>query len=172
MEPWGAALFGDPCRECGFDWGLSPHDAVLRVASVGQHAREATRSLTGDERLEGWSVREYVSHLADNLRQWSERIQAARLAGVVVGYDPDELAAARGYRGIPLAVGLWSLEGAARRWERVLDAALEERIVLQHATRGPQHAADVARNNCHDAVHHLWDVRRIAAARSGEAPPR
>ena len=24
MEDWGRALYGDPCRECGYDWSISP----------------------------------------------------------------------------------------------------------------------------------------------------
>lgn len=28
MEAWGAALYGNPCRECGFDWSISPQDAI------------------------------------------------------------------------------------------------------------------------------------------------
>jgi hypothetical protein len=38
------------------------------------------------------------------------------------------------------------------------------RVVLQHATRGAQRAEDVARNNAHDAHHHLWDIDRILRA--------
>ncbi len=130
------------------------------------HARDATGYLTGEERLDGWSVAEYVSHVGDNLRQWSERIQAARLTGRpdVAGYDPDALAEARGYAFIPLEVGLWSAGNAAQRWADALAAAIEEGVELQHATRGLQRAEDVVRNNCHDAYHHIWDIRRIAEA--------
>jgi hypothetical protein len=136
------------------------------VRAFEEHAREATDSLTGEERLDGWSVAEYVSHVGDNLRQWSERIQAARLAGRrhVAGCDPDALSAARGYASIPLEVGLWSVGNAAERWADVLTAALDEGVELQHTTRGLQRAEDVARNNCHDAYHHIWDIQRIAAA--------
>ncbi|MFC3987986.1 hypothetical protein [Actinoplanes siamensis] len=38
-----------------------------------------------------------------------------------------------------------------------------EQAELHHVTRGVQRAADVARNNCHDAYHHLWDIRMILA---------
>lgn len=166
VEPWGAALFGEPCRECGFGWSITPAEAVAWVRAFEEHAREATGSLTGEERLDGWSVAEYVSHVGDNLRQWSERIQATRLAGQphVAGYDPDALADARGYAYIPLEVGLWSAGNAAQRWADVLAAAIEEGVELHHATRGLQRAEDVARNNCHDAYHHIWDIRRIAGA--------
>lgn len=165
MEPWGAALFGDPCTECGFVWSLTPYDAVAWVAGFEQRVRDAVDSLKGDERLEGWSVAEYVSHVGDNLRQWSERVQAVRLAGQadVAGYDPDALASARGYDSIPLAVALWSAGNAAERWVEVLTAAVDEGVELHHATRGLQRAEDVARNNCHDAHHHVWDIQHIAA---------
>jgi hypothetical protein len=38
--------------------------------------------------------------------------------------------------------------------------------VLRHATRGAQRAEDVARNNAHDAHHHLWDIDRTLRART------
>lgn len=173
MEPWGAALYGDPCRECGFDWSLTPLDAVTWVRVFETRIREAVGSLTGDERLEGWSVSQYVSHVGDNLHQWAERVQAARLAGQtqVAGYDPDTLATARGYEFIPLAVALWSAGKAAERWVEVLTAAVNEGVELEHATRGRQRAEDIARNNCHDACHHVWDIERIAAERLGPVVP-
>ncbi|MFX4285228.1 hypothetical protein ACQBJO_05645 [Janibacter sp. G349] len=165
MEPWGADLFGDPCRECGFEWSVKPDDAVAWIADLDSRLRAATASLQGDERLDGWAVTEYVSHIGDNLRQWAERLQTARLTGrsAVSGYDPDALALARGYEQLPVAVALWSAGDAAERWVEVLAASIEEGVVLQHATRGRQRAEDIARNNCHDAHHHIWDIRRIAA---------
>ncbi|WP_306210685.1 hypothetical protein [Actinoplanes sp. RD1] len=165
MEQWGAALYGDPCRECGFDWALTPREAVEWVAGWGPRVEAATRDVEGGRRRPegGWSVAEYVSHVGDNLRQWTERVQSARLAGErdVAGYDPDALAAARGYATLPLAVAVWSSTLAAVTWADVVGRALDEGVELRHATRGIQRAADVARNNCHDAHHHLWDIRRI-----------
>jgi hypothetical protein len=46
-------------------------------------------------------------------------------------------------------------------WVAVLQPALAEKVELLHATRGLQRAEDIARNNCHDAHHHLWDIREI-----------
>jgi hypothetical protein len=34
VEKWGADLYGDPCRECGFGWDLSPAQAVASVGAV------------------------------------------------------------------------------------------------------------------------------------------
>ena len=135
MEPWGAALYGDPCAACGYDWSRTPAEAVDWIDGWAGHLTAATAGADGAERHPdgGWSVTEYVCHVGDNLRQWSERLQSALLARqrTVAGYDPD---------------------------------ALHENVELEHATRGPQTAADVARNNCHDAYHHLWDVRQILAS--------
>lgn len=165
MEFWGAALFGQPCGECGFDWSLSPDHAVAAIAEAPPRVEERIQAARGDERRAagGWSVSEYVSHVSDNLRNWAERVQAARLAGVyeVAGYDPDELARVRGYGALPIQVAVWSLQISCDLWVPVMRAALEEKVVLHHATRGEQRAEDIARNNSHDLSHHLWDLDQI-----------
>ncbi|WP_431953413.1 hypothetical protein [Actinacidiphila sp. bgisy167] len=79
----------------------------------------------------------------------------------VPGYDPDLVAQARHYNEIAPAAALWSLEHAVDAWAESVTSALEEGIVLRHATRGVQRAEDVARNNAHDGYHHAWDVTRI-----------
>ncbi|MBL7257869.1 DinB family protein [Paractinoplanes lichenicola] len=93
MEAFGAALYGDPCRECGFDWSLTPQDAVGWVTGWRQHLAQATAGADSTKRRPGggWTVAEYVCHVGDNLRQWSERLQIALLTGrtEVAGYDPD-----------------------------------------------------------------------------------
>ncbi|MBK9474674.1 MAG: hypothetical protein IPL94_00130 [Tetrasphaera sp.] len=76
----------------------------------------------------------------------------------MAGYDPDELAAARGYRTIPLHAAQWSLTLSVSAWACTLRAGLNKAIVLQHATRGIQRAEDIARNNAHDGIHHVWDI--------------
>lgn len=58
-------------------------------------------------------------------------------------------------------MALWSLCLSANAWCTVLNDALTEGVVLDHADRGLQTARDIARNNTHDAYHHLWDVNRI-----------
>ena len=168
MEPWGAALFGNPCHACGFDWSITPEDALGWVSGLSPRLAEATERACGFERRSsgGWSVTEYVCHVGDNLRQWAERVQSARLAHQfeVAGYDPDALAKARGYAALPLAAAAWSTGLAAAAWVSVLSPALAEGVELQHATRGLQRAEDIARNNCHDAYHHVWDIVEILKA--------
>jgi hypothetical protein len=137
------------------------------MSGWGRRLTEATAAAQGSERRPSgrWSVTEYAFHVGDNLRQWTERLQSALLAeqAVVAGYDPDALATARGYTALPLAVAIWSSETAAATWVEVIDRALAEETELRHETRGVQRAADVARNNCHDAYHHLWDIKEILA---------
>ena len=164
MEKWGATLYGNPCRDCGFGWDLTPAAAVASVRAMPEAYVERLAEATGSERHPDltWSTTGYVCHVTDNLRTWSERLAGGYLdqALVVPGYDPDLLAQARNYSEISLAAALWSLRWAVTAWVEAVESALAAQVVLQHATRGPQRAEDVARNNAHDASHHLWDVER------------
>ncbi|MEU4680145.1 hypothetical protein [Micromonospora sp. NPDC023737] len=169
MEKWGANLYGQPCRGCGFDWELTPAEAVAAVRAMPDAYAKRLADATGRETHPEltWTSAAYVSHVTDNLRTWAERLAGGYLAGVrdVPGYDPDLLAQARHYNEISLAGALWSLRWAADAWAEAVEQALASGVVLQHATRGAQRAEDVARNNAHDAHHHLWDVERILAVR-------
>ncbi|WP_432483799.1 hypothetical protein [Kineococcus esterisolvens] len=138
------------------------------MRGVPQRYARLLRGCTGVERHPelAWSVTGYVCHVGDNLRSWAERV-AGVLRGAdphVGGYDPDALAAARGYEQIPLPAALWSLEQSATAWVQVLTEAVDAGAVLLHATRGQQRAVDVAGNNAHDAHHHAWDVARTLSA--------
>lgn len=165
MERWGASLYGNPCRGCGFDWSLTPREAIRVVEELPTRFRALLAGHTGYERHPdlSWTPAAYVSHVTDNLRNWAERLAGARLSGAVTvpGYDPDLVGQARHYNEIAPAAALWSLEHAAGAWAASVTSALEEGIVLEHATRGVQRAEDVARNNAHDGYHHAWDIERI-----------
>ncbi|MFR9722652.1 hypothetical protein ACL02R_04655 [Streptomyces sp. MS19] len=167
MELWGARLYGDPCRDCGFAWSLTPRGAVELVTALPARYAGLTEGRRGDERLPGlaWNVTAYVSHVTDNLRNWAERLAAARLSDArhVPGYDQDLLARVRRYDEVPLAGALWSLRWAVAAWAESVSAALDTGIVLEHVARGGQSAEDVALNNAHDAAHHAWDIARILA---------
>jgi hypothetical protein len=168
MEKWGTRLYGDPCRACSFSWSLSPDEAVEVVRGVPERYALCLAGTTGHERHAdlGWTPVGHTSHVADNLRNWAERLAGAYLAGVteVPGYDQDLLARARRYDELSIQGALWSLEWAAAGWVDIVTSALAAGVVLSHAGRGRQTAEDVARNNCHDAHHHLWDIERILAA--------
>ncbi|MEU4829928.1 hypothetical protein [Streptosporangium sp. NPDC023615] len=165
MEPWGANLYGDPCRDCGYVWSLTPYEAIRQVEELPGRFSVLLEGRTGSERHPelAWTPAAYVSHVTDNLRNWAERLAGARLAGAdhVPGYDQDLLARARRYDEIAPAAALWSLRGAVDAWVESVSAALDHQVVLRHAARGIQRAEDVARNNAHDGTHHVWDVQRI-----------
>lgn len=174
MELWGAALYGEPCGECGYTWVRTADEAVHAVSEVP--GRFAAVLVGAPEPLRhpdlGWSTAAYVRHVADNLETWAYRLDAARCDGrtSTAGYDPDALAAARDYAHATVGASLLALRRVVPGWVDAVSAALAEGVVLDHATRGPQRAEDVARNNAHDALHHLHDVRRIvehAAAVAG-----
>jgi hypothetical protein len=167
MELWGAALYGDPCRECGYTWDLTPRAAVRAVGEAPGRFAAALVIAPQPLRLPGltWSTAGYLRHVADNLEAWAYRLDSARLDGrdATRGYDPDALAAARDYENDTVGAAIAALRRVVPGWTDAVEAALEAGVVLDHATRGPQSAEDVARNNAHDVLHHLWDVRRIVA---------
>jgi hypothetical protein len=169
MEQWGASLYGDPCRECGFGWDLTPEQAVASVRQAPAAYAARLAGATGRERHPdlAWTTAAYVCHVTDNLRSWAERLAGAYLADhlAVPGYDPDLLSRARHYDEVSLAGALWSLRWAATAWTEAAETALIAHVVLHHATRGPQRAEDVARNNAHDTHHHLWDITRTLTPR-------
>ena len=167
VERWGADLYGDPCRGCGFSWGLSPAQAIAWMRAAPDAYARRLAGATGRERHPdlAWTTAAYVSHVIDNLRTWAERLAGGYLAGdlEVPGYDPDLLSRARHYNEVSLAGALWSLRWTVDAWAQSAEVALAGGVVLRHATRGAQAAEDVARNNTHDAHHHLWDIDRILA---------
>lgn len=176
MEMWGATLYGDPCRECAYDWSISPDTAVQLVAAIPDRYAALLAGATGVERHPdlGWTVGGYVCHVVDNLRIWAERLAAAALGPQceAPGYDENLLAQARNYSLVPLAGALWSLRSAAKDWVTVVAMGLEQDIVVVHSGRGEQRAGDVARNNAHDAHHHEWDIGRSLPRNDGSAGRR
>lgn len=165
---WGSQLYGNPCRECNFNWEISAADAVSLVQQLPELYVARLDVATGKETSPGlaWSVSAYVSHVSDNLRVWSERLAGARLSSGcrVAGYDQDLLGVARRYNAIDLRAALWSLDWAVQEWSESLRLALVAGTELHHSDCGRQSAEDVARNNAHDASHHLWDIERILTA--------
>lgn len=165
MESWGADLYGDPCRECGFAWRITPDQAVDLVRNIPTTYSRLLEHRTGFERHPDltWNASAYVSHVTDNLRIWAERLAGARLsrAREVAAYDQDLLAEAKSYNEIDLSGALWSLTDAVNAWLDSVTLARQRDVTLLHASRGIQTVDDVARNNAHDGIHHAWDIQRI-----------
>lgn len=106
----GPHFYGNPCRECNFNWEISSSDAVCLVE---QFPKVYAALLDGKNSMEtcpdlAWSVSAYVSHVSDNLRIWCERLAGATLSGEsrVAGYDQDLLGVARRYEAINLRAAL------------------------------------------------------------------
>lgn len=168
MELWGAALYGDPCGGCGFDWSIDAADAVALVRSVPDRYFALLDGVPGATRHPdlGWTVAGYVAHVGDNLRSWAERLAGAALYGEceVAGYGRELLGHSRNYDQVSLGGALWSLHHAVRDWHDAVVLAAPRGVVLTHAERGEQAVDDVVRNNAHDAAHHEWELRRTLAA--------
>ena len=164
MSEWAVALYGDPCRGCGYRWTIGNGDAVIMVSEVPATFGRVLAGATGKERHPdlAWSASAYVSHVADNLRIWAERL-AGVTAGAppdVGGYDQDGLAEARGYQHIPLQAAQWSLSRSVAGWLQAVGQARTHGIVLIHPERGGQSLSDVVLANAHDAFHHRLDIER------------
>ena len=168
MAAWGPSLYGDPCRQCGFAWSIGFDDGVAIVAGLPDAYGGLVSGASGNERHPdlGWSVAEYVCHVADNLRIWAERLVGAVEGDPpeVGGYDENELADARHYESIPLRAATWSLARAAADWVDVVVHPGRTGTVIVHPDRGRLTLADVVRSNAHDAFHHQWDIQRTLQA--------
>jgi hypothetical protein len=172
MSDWGSSFYGDPCRECGFGWGLTKQEALTMVEGVPDRYWEALDGQDPATRHPelGWSAGAYVCHVTDNLRIWAERLVGLSPAGggAVAGYDPDLIARGRVYEAVPVYGALWSLRSAVENWLEAVETATEAGVVLDHPDRGPQTVEDVVRTNTHDAHHHEWDIRRSFGAVGSE----
>jgi hypothetical protein len=145
VELWGAQLFGAPGRACAFDWSLSAQASMAFVEGLPMRARSLAEQGKGDERLtpQAWSVSGYISHVADNLRTWAERLQGALPSEItmVSGYDPDVLVAARKYELVPPSSARWSAENSCEAWVRTLTATRAQKVELEHANAGSSASA-------------------------------
>jgi hypothetical protein len=165
VDKWGATLYGEPCRECGFTW-------ITELAAMTSLMRDLPDSIdglvmgaTGSERLPnlGWNVSGYVAHMTDNTRIWAERLIAVSRGGNprVVPYEPDLLAEARHYNEVGLQGGTWSFRISVESWLPAVEEAEGASIVIEHSVRGDMQLFDVVASNAHDAYHHRWDLARI-----------
>ncbi|HEY3843754.1 MAG TPA: hypothetical protein VGL48_10940 [Acidimicrobiales bacterium] len=135
------------------------------MRSLPDSIDELVIGATGTERLSDleWNVSGYISHMADNIRIWAERLVAvARGADPhVVPYDPDLLAESRHYNDVALQGATWSFRIAVENWLKAVDEANPAEVVLLHSERGAMELSDVVASNAHDAFHHRWDLTRI-----------
>lgn len=163
MSKWGRSTYGEPCEECGFSWDVDTSDAKALVAGIPALLTEMLTDARGDERHPAvtWSVSSYVAHVGDNLRIWAERLAGIALGGptTVASYDEEALATARVYQDIPLPAARWSLQRSTRDWLEAVQMAPSD-LEMIHPHLGLIRLDEIVRLNAHDAVHHVWDIKR------------
>ncbi len=176
MNDWGASVYGDPCRECGYNWNLSLTNAISLVSHLPTAYGGLLTGRSGNEQHPelNWSVSEYVTHVADNLRIWAERLMGVlRGASPLVGsYDENLLAKARNYRQIPVEAAMWSLTRSVDDWLAATEASATSGVVVIHPERGEMTLSDVVLSNAHDAIHHQWDIARTLQDLDGSSAPQ
>jgi hypothetical protein len=165
VDQWGAPLYGDPCRACGFTWSAGQASSTALMRSLPDSIDELVTGAAGTERHPdlGWNVSGYIAHMTDNSRIWAERLIAvARGADAhVVPYDPDLLAESRHYNDVALQGATWSFRIAVENWLKAVGEAGPAGVVMLHSERGAMELSDVVASNVHDAFHHGWDLTRI-----------
>ena len=168
VNQWGVTTWGEPCRECGFSWAISPEEAMEMMGGVPARLREAVGPSDGSAVGAGltWSVTAYVCHVGDNLRISAERLVGVARGGAakIAAYDQDDLAEVRRYDAVAIQGALWSLERAVSDWLAAIDIARASDVVFDHPERGRYSWVDVSASNLHDALHHEFDILRILAA--------
>ncbi len=161
---WWIGEWGNPCRECGFDWSQSPETAIATVEALPDEFDALLAGRTGGEQAPDatWTAKAYVFHVGDNLRIFAERLEGVFAGGptTLAAYDQDELAAARNYDAMSLQSALWSVRTATATWAAAARESLRRPTTYQHAERGELNAAEITRGLAHDALHHLLDVTR------------
>ncbi|KWX68156.1 DinB family protein [Mycobacterium sp. NAZ190054] len=171
MALTGPEEFGDPCRECGYQWPQTPGDIARIHAQVHQSLDAITVAQFGRVTAAPlWSVGEYLCHIGDNERIWAERFAALDhrpTAVPIAPFDQDKLAEARNYHLIGYASSMWSLKRAFEDFTETSQAALRHDATLLHPERGALSALDAVNTVVHDCYHHWWDIRRILAEGHG-----
>ena len=149
------------CPECGFNWECSFAEALETIGAAPDAIAAGLANKNGmiGQPDGSWNATAYAWHLTDLARSWTERwVQIRHDPGSeLVGFDPDELAAARNYRQLPTAPGVWAVRGA-------VVSLLEETSLLDpesgflHGDWGPGTVADAMRWLAHEFHHHVQDI--------------
>lgn len=163
-----ASIGGDPdaerCEGCGAPWRPDTGAAMSLLRSAAD--RYADLLDAGDPYRHRapltWSPAAYTWHLADVCRAWAERVVALRAEPErpLAGFDPDDLAEARGYDRMAASGALWALDTSSRQLVSELgDSGIE--VALHHPEWGDGTLADALAWVTHEAAHHEQDVRWI-----------
>lgn len=153
------------CEHCGFEWGISPAEALDMLRT----SPERTRVLIGerwDEAMKQhdpplWSPSAYIWHMVDAIGIWSERFVAMHhdLETQLVGFDQDFLGEVRSYDRLHPVAGLWAYE---KRISDFVEAAElhDPDTGFVHPDFGPWTIGGVIKWMSHDVYHHEEDIRK------------
>lgn len=153
------------CPACGYQWSIDVDDALPIIELGPDRYDQVLAGANGMKaQLDGsWNATAYLWHLTDLMRSWSERwVQIREAPGSrVVGYDPDVLADARGYRSLPTYPALWALRSAVTTFVEVTSTVTPE-TPFEHGDWGTGDVADALRWLGHEFHHHVGDVEARA----------
>lgn len=159
----------DACAECGFAWDTPTAEGLRTIERLPQAVRD-TIAAGGQALFEPpspkvWSPNEYIWHLADIFRLAAEWLHDMCVLDRPTHYalDMDALADVRGYSRLSLQTGFWSLEQSCSLFRAQAAVTLPDRTCYYHDWQDVT-AAQVVAFLTHEAVHHLFDLRRILAS--------
>lgn len=154
----------ESCRECEFDWNITPRAAITLVASSSE--RIATLFEGAEQAMRRpapavWSPSAYLWHLVDVLRIGSDRLLTTSLdpAMGIPCWDENALAEVRQYHRLSPRVGVLAYETAVSAWVAVANRVPIEASV-EHPEFGTLTGEDIIRRNAHEVQHHELDMRR------------
>jgi DinB superfamily len=156
------------CEQCGFDWEAGLDEDIRLVARFPDRASELLEG-AGDvahrrPTAETWSPNEYVWHLVDIFRMFSEWLHMTRVLDVptLAPFDSDQLATVRGYAERPVQTGLWALRNAVELFVQEAARADPARTVTYKGWRDVT-AREVIGFAAHEVAHHTHDLERQVA---------
>ncbi len=163
-------VLDEVCGECGFDAAsvdvtmLGDH---LRVNALGWSAVLTTAGASERPGPRAWSATEYACHVRDVHAIFLERLELMleRDEPTFANWDQDETALEQRYDladpAVVAPVLRANAEAVAAAYDGVPDSAWGRRGVRSN---GSAFTVDsLGRYHLHDVVHHLWDVRGLAA---------
>lgn len=161
------------CDQCGMDF--ADHRTGDTLADVtrdsAQRWRRAAATLTDADLRERpdpdtWSVIEYGGHIRDVLGWMIQTLERMRDEDRpdIAFFSPDRRAEEASYRDLRVANVTDDIDRACDTLAVLLEDISEHEWEREAGFPwGDRDLLDMGRNAAHEAVHHTWDVERVAA---------